>query len=75
MNVRPLKHAAAIITGAALLGSCAVGPDYHRPSAPAPVTFKELDGWKPTEPRDGINRGAWWSIYGDEELEIGRAHV
>jgi NodT family efflux transporter outer membrane factor (OMF) lipoprotein len=69
MKFRVSKRAAALIAGAALASSCAVGPDYHRPSAPAPVTFKELDGWKPTEPRDGIDRGAWWSIYDDEELD------
>jgi NodT family efflux transporter outer membrane factor (OMF) lipoprotein len=69
MNGRFLRRVAAVAAGAVLASSCAVGPDYHRPSAPEPVTFKELDGWKPTEPRDGIDRGAWWSIYGDEQLD------
>ena len=35
----------------ALLAACAVGPNYHRPSAPVPQAFKEADGWKPAEPR------------------------
>jgi NodT family efflux transporter outer membrane factor (OMF) lipoprotein len=69
MNGRFLRRVAAVAAGAVLASGCAVGPDYHRPSAPEPVTFKELDGWKPTEPRDGIDRGAWWSIYGDEQLD------
>jgi NodT family efflux transporter outer membrane factor (OMF) lipoprotein len=54
---------------AALLTGCMVGPDYKRPDAPVPITYKELDGWKPATPLDTINRGAWWSIYNDPELD------
>lgn len=60
----------AAALGAVLVASgCAVGPNYHRPSAPAPVAYKELAGWKPATPADGINRGAWWSVYKDPELD------
>jgi len=52
-----------------LLAGCMVGPDYKRPDAPTPVAYKELDGWKPATPLDTINRGAWWSIYNDPELD------
>ncbi len=52
-----------------LLTGCMVGPDYKRPDAPVPITYKELDGWKPATPLDTINRGAWWSIYNDPELD------
>ena len=52
-----------------LLTGCMVGPDYKRPDAPVPVVYKELDGWKPATPLDSINRGAWWSIYHDPELD------
>ena len=51
----------------ALLAACSVGPDYHRPDAPVPATYKE--GWKPSEPQDTIDRGAWWSIYHDPVLD------
>jgi NodT family efflux transporter outer membrane factor (OMF) lipoprotein len=54
---------------ALLLTGCMVGPDYKRPDAPVPVTYKELAGWKPATPLDTINRGAWWSIYTDPELD------
>ena len=57
------------IAASMALTACAVGPDYHRPTAPESTTFKELDGWKPSEPRDGIDRGAWWSIYSDDQLD------
>jgi NodT family efflux transporter outer membrane factor (OMF) lipoprotein len=46
-----------------------VGPDYKRPDAPVPVTYKELAGWKPATPLDSIDRGTWWSIYNDPELD------
>ncbi len=52
-----------------LLGGCMVGPNYKRPDAPVPITYKELAGWKPATPRDAIDRGAWWSIYDDAELD------
>jgi NodT family efflux transporter outer membrane factor (OMF) lipoprotein len=49
--------------------SCAVGPNYHRPSAPVPGVYKEYKGWKVATPDDTINRGAWWSIYRDPTLD------
>ncbi len=51
------------------LTGCEVGPDYERPTAPTPATFKEEAGWKASEPRDAIDRGAWWSIYKDSVLD------
>lgn len=50
-------------------GGCAVGPNYHRPAAATPQEYKELSGWKPATPRDFIDRGAWWSIYEDSQLD------
>ncbi|MBL8541468.1 MAG: efflux transporter outer membrane subunit [Betaproteobacteria bacterium] len=54
---------------AATLGTgCTVGPDYVRPSAPVPQTFKEAGKWKPAEPRDDSGRGPWWEVFGDAQL-------
>lgn len=58
-----------VILAALCLSGCMVGPDYKRPDAPVPGTYKELAGWKQATPNDGINRGAWWSIYNDPELD------
>jgi NodT family efflux transporter outer membrane factor (OMF) lipoprotein len=52
-----------------LLAGCMVGPDYKRPDAPTPVAFKELAGWKISQPADTIDKGAWWSVYHDPELD------
>ncbi|MGD0108566.1 MAG: efflux transporter outer membrane subunit [Rhodopila sp.] len=46
-----------------------VGPDYKRADAPAPPAFKELAGWKITQPADAVDKGAWWSVYHDPELD------
>jgi NodT family efflux transporter outer membrane factor (OMF) lipoprotein len=66
---------------AVLVAGCAVGPNYRRPSAPVPSTFKELAPspiptpaagpaeWKPAQPRDDRLRGKWWEIFGDPELD------
>lgn len=51
------------------VAGCKVGPNYARPQAPTASKFKELAGWKPSHPRDGIDRGAWWSVYNDPQLD------
>jgi NodT family efflux transporter outer membrane factor (OMF) lipoprotein len=56
-----------------LLPACAVGPNYHRPDAPAPTAYKEMppevSQWTPGAPRDSADRGAWWSIFNDPVLD------
>ena len=51
-----------------VLTACTVGPDYVRPTAEVPVSYKETVGWKVAEPKDHLIRGAWWEIYNDPEL-------
>jgi NodT family efflux transporter outer membrane factor (OMF) lipoprotein len=71
-NAHPLPRygrGAVCISAALLLPSaCTVGPDYQRPTAPAPAQYKEA-GWKVGEPLDAIDRGAWWSVYKDLVLD------
>ncbi|SAK43106.1 RND efflux system outer membrane lipoprotein [Caballeronia arationis] len=53
-----------------LVAGCAVGPDYQRPSAAVPATYKEApEGWKVAQPADRADRGNWWSIYDDPQLD------
>ena len=63
----PWPWAAAVV--AVALGGCAVGPNYSRPSAPAPPVFKEAAGWTPSHPVDALDKGAWWSMFDDPELD------
>jgi NodT family efflux transporter outer membrane factor (OMF) lipoprotein len=53
-----------------LSAACTVGPKYARPSVPtAPAdTFKEADGWKTAQPSDQFQRGPWWEVFGDPQL-------
>jgi NodT family efflux transporter outer membrane factor (OMF) lipoprotein len=56
--------------------ACAVGPNYVRPSAPVPPQYKELPlsqatptgQWKEAQPSDAAQRGKWWELFGDPEL-------
>jgi NodT family efflux transporter outer membrane factor (OMF) lipoprotein len=63
-----LLCAAAVI--AFQLAGCTVGPNYQRPSTAAiPASFKEApEGWKVAQPSDAADRGDWWAIYNDAQL-------
>jgi NodT family efflux transporter outer membrane factor (OMF) lipoprotein len=63
---RPWKLVAA--AALVVLGGCAVGPNYERPSAPVPTTYKELKGWKRAAPADTLDRGPWWAAFHDPVL-------
>jgi len=66
---RPLSAAVAVAT-AVLLAGCAVGPDYHRPDTSIPAAFKEAPaGWKVAQPADRADRGPWWTVYDDPQLD------
>ncbi|CAB3752380.1 efflux transporter outer membrane subunit [Paraburkholderia humisilvae] len=53
----------------AMLAGCAVGPDYKRPTTDIPASYKEAaEGWKVAQPSDQQDRGAWWTIYNDPQL-------
>jgi NodT family efflux transporter outer membrane factor (OMF) lipoprotein len=52
-----------------MLTACAVGPNYHRPSAPAPAAFKEDQGWEPATPGEIQADKPWWAIYEDPLLD------
>lgn len=63
-----------------LLSGCGlVGPDYDRPPPATPPTpaFKETSDsvFRPAIPRDAIDRGKWWSMYGDPALDQLAAQV
>jgi len=68
-RLRPLIGRAAAGVLALALCACTVGPDYLRPTVPAPATYKELPPNKPAQPADTLPRGAWWKAYNDPELD------
>jgi outer membrane protein, multidrug efflux system len=52
------------------LCGCTVGPRYQRPTAAVPTAWKEQapTPFRPAQPRDGLQKGAWWTLFGDAEL-------
>ena len=74
------KHLAVAGSALTLLSACAVGPAYEKPQVSAtslPATYKALDGWKPAAPGDLTDRGDWWTLLGDPQLDalIGKVNV
>ena len=57
-----------VMAGIALLAACAVGPDYVRPTAVVPASFKEIKGWKVAQPKDDVIKGTWWEVFNDPQL-------
>jgi NodT family efflux transporter outer membrane factor (OMF) lipoprotein len=63
----------ALFVAAAALAACAAGPDYKRPDAPAPRAYKEAAeagaSWYPAVPADALDRGEWWTLFDDTDLD------
>lgn len=59
---------AAMALAASLAGGCAVAPAYHVPAVAQPDTYKEAQGWQPAAPADALERGPWWTLFGDPVL-------
>jgi NodT family efflux transporter outer membrane factor (OMF) lipoprotein len=52
------------------LGACSFAPSYKRPDgAPPASAYQEASDWKTAEPDDAAARGAWWTIFGDAQLD------
>jgi NodT family efflux transporter outer membrane factor (OMF) lipoprotein len=68
----------ALLAAAALsllAGGCAVGPKYQLPATPEVSAFKEAGDWLPAAPADALDRGPWWSLFGDPLLDQLAARV
>jgi len=60
-----------------LMMGCAVGPKYVRPPVQTPPAYKETpeaaakesELWRTSQPRDGTNRGKWWKVFNDPQLD------
>jgi NodT family efflux transporter outer membrane factor (OMF) lipoprotein len=72
-------HLLALAALACLASGCAVGPAYQRPTAAEPANYKEAaaaaaadaataPGWLPAAPADTLERGPWWTLFGDPAL-------
>jgi NodT family efflux transporter outer membrane factor (OMF) lipoprotein len=80
MASRTLHRSLLLLTFLACLmfaiPACMVGPQYQRPTAQVPSTYKELaspglyesSGWKVAQPNDAEPRGPWWTVFEDPQL-------
>jgi NodT family efflux transporter outer membrane factor (OMF) lipoprotein len=70
----PFRPAALLL--ALALAGCAVGPTYQRPAVDTPVAFKEGQGeWVRAVPADLLERGPWWELFQDPDLNALAAQV
>ena len=52
-----------------LLFACTATTPYQPPELPVPAAFKEAGAtWVPAAPADALDRGPWWELFGDAEL-------
>jgi outer membrane protein TolC len=73
MKIRHLTNRAALIALLVLAG-CKVGPNYKAPAMPAPLPATYSDNghngaWTTATPADATDRGAWWAVYKDAQLD------
>jgi NodT family efflux transporter outer membrane factor (OMF) lipoprotein len=70
MRAHSLPTAGALLAVLAL-GGCKVGPNYRAPAMPAPPAYSDNGhngNWSTASPADAANRGDWWVIYKDADL-------
>ena len=72
------RPATIVMLATLLLTGCkTVGPNYKAPPVPAPPSFTD-DGhngdWASAAPADAADRGAWWAIYQDPDLNTLEQH-
>ena len=77
-----LRPSALAPVASLLLSGCMVGPKYVKPSVPMTPGFKEAASdvssdankasanWQVAQPADAAQRGDWWTIFGDAELNV-----
>jgi NodT family efflux transporter outer membrane factor (OMF) lipoprotein len=56
------------LAACAALAGCALSPAYQRPVTLEPAAYKEAPGWQPAAPADMLERGPWWTLFGDPVL-------
>jgi len=69
-----LSSALLLLIGS--LTACSFAPVYKTPdSVPATSAYHESGEWKAAQPADNQNRGAWWTVFQDPQLDALEATV
>jgi NodT family efflux transporter outer membrane factor (OMF) lipoprotein len=70
------SRAAAGLIALTVLAGCSLAPHYEPPAVPTPPpAYKEAGDWKVAAPADTTPRGAWWTMFQDEDLNDLAAQV
>ena len=64
-NVFP---AVVACVAASLLAACSLAPPYKPPQTEEVAQFKEAGDWMPAQPADAQQRGDWWQVFSDPNL-------
>jgi multidrug efflux system outer membrane protein len=65
MNPRSLFQGVVILVGLAILGGCAVGPDYKRPAVQSPENFRFTEN----QATNSLGDLPWWKVFKDPILQ------
>jgi NodT family efflux transporter outer membrane factor (OMF) lipoprotein len=61
-------HRLALLSAAAMLAGCAVGPDYKKPEVEVPAAWQSTNTFHEAAPNDAALKGNWWEMFHDEQL-------
>jgi NodT family efflux transporter outer membrane factor (OMF) lipoprotein len=60
----------ALCLSLATLGGCSLAPPMQTPEVPSAAAYKEIGTpWTQAKPADRLPRDAWWTLYGDAQLD------
>ena len=68
MHSPRMTSSALALAFTVLVTGCAVGPTYQRPTTVDVSQFRQAEGWVPAAPADALERGPWWQLFGDAQL-------
>ncbi|KWR91869.1 efflux transporter outer membrane subunit [Cupriavidus sp. IDO] len=74
--MKPYLPTLATLTVALVLAGCSLAPTYKVPETATAPAFKEAEAaaaegaqWKTGTPAEGQQRGDWWKVFGDADLD------
>ena len=64
-----------MVLALALIGGCKSATPPPPTLQPLPLAFKENADWKAAAPADHVVKGAWWTVFGDPQLDALQAKI
>lgn len=75
-TMKPYLPTLATLAAALVLAGCSLAPTYKVPETATAPAFKEAEAaaaegaqWKTGTPAEGQQRGDWWKVFGDADLD------